>query len=208
MSFIPTKDFRHEETQTLVLAPSLTFYVGDVVAVIANTTTPNFLGTGYLEVLDNQTSNVQGAKYPIGVLVGFTDARGEVLGQGQNGSIGPIFTQNGQNYLTTASTNVTSGSANYYGVFLPITPLQNWIGDLSAAAVTTEYSNQPFAYFELNDARTVLETSAVSNDNIQSTSQILSLGLVEDENQPVVSGVISRSKIYCKIIKSSWTRQA
>ena len=199
--FIPSKDFRQEETQTAPLNASLTFYIGDVVALIGSGSTI------YENVLDNQTNNVQGAKYPVGVLVGFTNAKGQVIGQGANPS-GPIVSQNGPNYITTAADNLTNTATNYYGVFVPITPVMSFIGDLSAVAGTTNYSKYFGTYFELNDCRTILESSAVASDNIQSTSQILSLGLVEDENQPVVAGAISRTKIYCKIIKNAWTRQA
>ena len=198
MAFIPAKDFRQEETQSLILKPSLTFYVGDIVAVVGSGSTL------YKTELTNETSSVVGAYYPIGVLVGFSDSQGRVLGQGQNGTVGPIYTQNGQNYLTTTATNLTT--EKYYGVFLPITPLMSFIGDLDVAAATTNYSNQPFVYFDLTDCRTITEASVDLVTSPQSDDQILSLGLVEDENQPVVSGSISRSKIYCKIIKSVWTR--
>ena len=196
MAFIPARDFRQEETQKLILKPSLTFYVGDLVKVVGSGSTL------YVEELTNE-SMTSGA-YSIGVLVGFTNAKGEVLGQGQNSSVGPILTQNGQNYLKTTDTNLTV--EKYYGVFLPLTPLLTLIGDLSAAAVTTNYSAQPFAYFQLSDCRTVGETTAVSQDGSLTSVQVMSLGLVEDENQPIVSGSISRSKIYCRIINSAWTR--
>jgi hypothetical protein len=193
--FLPVKDFREEETQTCILAPSLTFYVGDLVKVVGSG------ATLYKETLTN-ASMTSGA-YPIGVLVGFTDSQGRVLGQGQNPS-GPVYTSSGQNYLTTSATNLTT--EKYYGVFLPITPLMTFIGDLSAVAGTTNYSGEPYSYFQLSDCRTISESSAVAHDGTLTNVQVLSLGLVEDENQPVVSGSISRTKIYCKIIKSAWTR--
>ena len=197
MAFIPAKDFRQEETQSCILTPSLTFYVGDIVALKASGSTL------YINEITNESGSVVGAAYPIGVLVGFAYANGQVIGQGANPS-GPIVSQNGPNYLTTTATNLTV--EKYYGVFLPITPLMSFVGDLGAAAVTTNYSAKYGTYFQLTDCRTISETTAVATDNPASTSQILSLGLVEDENQPVVAGVISRSKIYCKIIKSCWTR--
>ena len=181
MAFKPLKDYRQEQTQRCILAPSLTFKVGDIVGLVGSGSTL------YYNTLSNHATYTVGAVYPIGVLVGFSKANGEVIGGGQD----PLNTPN---TLTTLSTNLTVDK--YYGVFLPITMTMEWIGDLGAASGTTAYSDQPYAYFQLTDCRTITETSAVAASNVASTSQILSLG-VNPQNS---------SQVFCKIIKSSWTR--
>jgi hypothetical protein len=181
--FIPKSDYRSEQTQRAMLQASLTFKVGDIVALVGSGSTL------YYNVLSNHATPVVGAVYPHGVLVGFSKANGEVIGQGQDPANTP-------NTLTTLSTNLSVDK--YYGVFLPITSEMEWIGDLGAASGTTNYSEDYGSYFQLTDCRTILETSATAADSIQSTSQILSLGV----------NPLNSSQIFCKIIKSAWTRQA
>jgi hypothetical protein len=171
--FLPKSDYRSEQTQRAILAPSLTFKVGDIVALLGSGSTL------YYNTLTNHGTYTVGAVYPIGVLVGFCKANGEVIGQGQDPANTP-------NQLTTLSTNLSVDM--YYGVFLPITSEMEWVGDMSGAVGTT--------YFQLSDCRTISETTAVAAHSAASTSQIMSLGV----------NPLNSSQIYCKIIKSAWTR--
>ena len=181
MAFLPKSDYRQEQTQRCILAASLTFKVGDVVGLVGSG------ATLYYNTLSNHATYTVGNVYPIGVLVGFSKANGEVIGQGQDPSVTP-------NQLTTTANNLTV--EKYYGVFLPITQSMEWIADLDAAAGTTSYSNQPYSYFELADCRTLDESEVEAASAVEADSQVMSLGV----------NPLNSSQIYCKIIKSAWTR--
>jgi len=178
----PAKDYYSEQTQRALLNNSLTFKVGDAVAAI---------GSSNLTVLTNATSAVAGDKYVIGVLVGFSKKNGEVISYGTDPSQTPP-------QLTTSATNTTS--EQYYGVFIPATEDMEWIGDLSGAAGTTAYSDQPYAWFSLSDCRTIDETSAIAPDSASAPLQIFSLGTV-----PSVTGAAA-TQIYFKFAKSQFDR--
>ena len=181
MAFLPKSDYRQEQTQRQILQVSLTFKVGDIVGLA---------GTGstlYENALTNASGTVVGAVYPIGVLVGFSKQNGEVISQGQDPANTP-------NQLTTTATNLST--EKYYGVFLPITPEMEWVGDGGAVFGTTNYGAKYGSYFQLTDCRTISESTAVAADNVASTSQILSLGV----------NPLNTKQIFCKIIKSQWTR--
>jgi len=181
MAFLPKSDYRQEQTQRALLQVSLTFKVGDIVALIGSG------ATTYQTILTNATGSVVGALYPVGVLVGFSKQNGEVISQGQDPTNTP-------NQLTTTATNIST--EKYYGVFLPITSEMEFVGDLDAVAGTTNYADQYGVYFDLTDCRTITEASVDLPTAVASDDQILSLGV----------NPLNTKQIFCKIIKNLYTR--
>ena len=167
--FRPVNDFRQEETKLVLLYNSLTFKVGDVVAL------DNTGSALYLSYATNATGAVAGNYLVYGVLQGFAKADGSIYpAQGQD----PINTPN---QVTTAVTNTTVELI--YGVVLPIKASMTFIADLDAAAGTTHISSsQPYVYFDLADARTLDESSVTA---VSTPAQFLSYGVVEGQTTQV-----------------------
>ena len=175
----PLVDLRTAQTQRVLLGNGLTVKVGDAVTINLDS------GVVYAT---NDTPNVVGDVYLLGVVVGFSKKNGEVYPTyGQDPSLTP-------NQVTTATDNTTN--AQIYAVVVPFTSEMELEMDLNAAAGTTSGSDQPFVYFNLVDARTVDESSVTGSDQSNAPLQILSLGLIEG----------STTKIRGKVVKALYTR--
>lgn len=157
MAFKFRQDVYSLSSKRDLLANSLTFKVGDVI-----------VPTGSANTISNLTSLVAGDRYPIGVLIGFTKANGEVITTGQDPANTP-------NQLTTAADNTTV--AKYYGEYYPITAEMEFSALLSATAGTTTNSDAKFTWFNLSDARTIDETSVQIYTYASAPLQVMSLGL-------------------------------
>lgn len=156
LGFRITQDVIEEQTRLGLLQNSLTFKVGDVV-----------IPTSAGNILTNATAEVAGDFYNLGIIVGFKEANGAVIGQGQN----PLFTPQ---QLITAADNTTV--AQYYAQYVPITEITEVYATLSAVAGTTTLSDKAYVYFNLSDAHTLGESSVVAYTN-SVPLQFLSYGL-------------------------------
>ncbi len=160
MAFSLIKDMYETQTEHALLLNSLTFKVGDVVFAS---------GASNVTYISNHTTGTAGDYYVIGVLVGFCEADGSVISQGQDPANTP-------DQLTTGSTNTTV--TLYHGVYLPIHEMQEWDGLLSANAGTTTYSDLQNVWFNLSDCRTIDETSVLVADSGSAPRQVISLGTI------------------------------
>lgn len=166
------------QTRRAILNNSLTVKVGDVIVPLASSS-----------AVTNATASVAGDKYPIGIVVGFSKANGEVIGQGVDPSNTPV-------QLVTASDNLTV--AKYYAVYVPITPSMEFSADLNAVAGTTSGSDTAFVWFNLADAATLSESSVVVYTDASAPLQVLSFGLDPEDT--------TNKRVICRFAKSGMYR--
>ncbi len=172
--FKPLVDFLTTQTQHALLNNSLTVKVGDVIIPLST--------AGSTHIVTNDTTAVVGNKYPLGVVIGFCDEQGRVIGQGQNPANTP-------NQLATAVDNTTADK--YHAVFYPLTEDMELEGELDNDAGTTTGSDKPYVYFNLKDAGTIDESSVKPHDDSSAPLQVLSLGVIPGET----------TKIRCRFAK-------
>jgi len=179
----PAWDFRLEETKRYLINNSLTVKVGDAVIPLTSASTANIV----------TNASVAGSTQPLlGVVVGFSGANGEVVGQGQNPSLTP-------NQYTTLSTNTTgtlaAGTGGVYAVIIPFKKADEvFIIDVNATLGTTSGSNMPNVYFNLlsGSANTLDETSVKVYSDASAPYQVYSLGPVQGQTTQIY-GFISRT---------------
>ncbi|MDP2362677.1 MAG: hypothetical protein Q8M94_02785, partial [Ignavibacteria bacterium] len=95
------QDYRSVATRRAILNNSLTVKIGDVIIPLAASS-----------AVTNATGALAGDYYPLGIVVGFSKANGEVIGVGTDPANTPA-------QLITASDNLTV--AKLHAVYIPIT---------------------------------------------------------------------------------------
>lgn len=147
----------NQKLNTVELDDSITVNIGDALTLDASNEGK----------ATNATSSVAGAgKYILGVVVGFTNARGEVLGNGD------------------VSSQATGTGQGYYAQYVPADSDLDFVFDLSAVSGTTTGSNLPLVYFNLASASELSESSVT---NYGTVGQVLSLG-VRADNPSQITG--------------------
>lgn len=180
LGFRLAQDVYTVQTRLALLDNSLTFKVGDLIIPTA---------TG--GIVTNDTTAIAGDKYPIGLLVGFAQVNGQVIGQGTAQTAANTPAQ-----LITAADNTTV--AKYQAQYIPLTEDMLLLGTLSAVAGTTGgLSDEKFVYFDLVDARTVNEASVVAYTNA-TPLQLISEGL-----DPLDT---TNFTVFCRLVKNTQNR--
>ncbi len=159
-----------EPSKRILLANSLTFTIGDTLAVVYS---------GNVITATNAFATTAGVNVQIfGVIAGFEDVSGNVLPLGNSST--------NANQKTIAS----GTGANIYAVCWDPNEDIIFSADLDAVSGTTAGSNQPYVYFNMSDAA----NSQVDEDSVTRTlgtsNQVYSFGV--DPN--------NTSAILCKII--------
>lgn len=144
-----------ENVHYALLADSITFAIGQAIAGVAGT-----FGT-----VTNASLNGSNAVI-LGVITGFTDAYGQVLGNGDK-------------------TSLASGSAQgFYAQYIPANSQNEFYAPLSAASGTTTGSDKPLVYFDL--ASTADQLNEASVQHWGTIRQFLSLGVDPNNSSQVV----------------------
>lgn len=150
-----------ENAHYALLADSLTFSIGQAIAGVSGT-----FGT-----VTNASLNGSNAVI-LGVIVGFTDAFGQVLSNGDQ-------------------TSLASGSAKgFYAQYLPANSQNHFYAPLDAVSGTTTGSDKPLVYFDLASTADKLNESSVQHWG--TIRQFLSLG-VDPTNSSQVTGIFAQN---------------
>jgi len=168
------QDVYHAQTRHALLDNNITVQVGDLIKPIDSG--------------DIVTNNIISGDYVLGVVVGFCQKNGEVIGQGQNPSITP-------NQLTTTATNTTN--EQYHAVYIPITSEMEFRITLNNKAGTTPLSDKAFVWFNFANARTLAEDSVISANATGAPLDVFSYGLdPEDPTGYTIIGRIAKAITY------------
>ena len=171
MSFVPyNTEQLSEPTTRVLLANSLTFTIGDTLAIVysANKITAT-----------NAAASVGGLNVQIfGVIAGFEDNFGGTL------PVGYSSTNANQKSVATA----TLGTV-YARCYLPEQDMA-FVADLSGVSGTTAGSDQPYVYFNHSTATVATVDETTVTRTLSSANQIYSLGVNPQNSKQIICKII------------------